>query len=90
MIFNQDNKLDPAEFVEEETNQTKTPLDNSGTPPLLNQSLSQYSPPIDSPDAPDSPPPGVCKDVSDTAFLASVGDLPGDRLTYIDDNILGV
>ena len=42
VIFNQENKLDPAELLEEEANQTETPLDNGGTPPLLNQSPSQY------------------------------------------------
>ena len=76
--------------MEEEANQTETSLDNGGTTQILNQSTSQSSPQIDSPDAPDSYPPGVCKDVSDAAFLASVGNLPDESLTDADDNILGV
>ena len=42
MLFNQKNELDPAEIVEEEATQTETPLDNGGTPPLLNQLPSQF------------------------------------------------
>ena len=41
VLFNQDNKLDPAELVEEEATQPETLLDNGGTPQLLNQLPSQ-------------------------------------------------
>ena len=46
VIFNQDNKLEPVELVEEEANQTKDSLENGGTPQLLNQLTSQSSPQI--------------------------------------------
>ena len=90
VIFNQDNELDPAKLVEEEANQAETPLYNGGTPPLLNRSTSQSLPLIDSPNAPDSHPPGVCKDMNDAAYLESVGDFTSESLTDANDKILGV
>ena len=66
---------------------TKTPLDNGGIKPLLTQTPSQYPPPVDAPDAPDSPPPGAQEDASDSACLVSVANLPGERLMATDDNI---
>ena len=90
MIFNQNNDLDPVEIVEEEATQTETPPDNGWNPPLLNKFPQQSSPPIESPNAPDSHPPGVCEDVSDAARLASVVDLPCESLMDANEKILGV
>ena len=52
VLFNQDDKINPTYIVEGEAAQTKTPLENGGTLPLLNQLISKSSPPIDVHDAP--------------------------------------
>ena len=90
VIFNQEDELNPTELVEEEATQTEAPLDNGGTPPPLNQSPSQSLPPVDAPNAPDSPLPSVRKDASEVTRLASVGNFPGKILTTADENIFGV
>ena len=59
-------------------------------PPLLNQSPSQPSLPVDAANATESPPPGVWEDESEASCLASIGNLPGENLMAVDDNILGV
>ena len=43
VIFNQVNKLDPAELVEEEATQTETPPYNGRTPLIFNQPPSKSS-----------------------------------------------
>ena len=58
VLFTQDDELNPPRD-EEEATQTKTPLHNGGTPPLLTQSSSQSSPPVDASDTPYSSPLGV-------------------------------
>ena len=58
VIFAQDNELNLTELVEEEATQTETPLENGGIMLLLTQSTSQYPPPVDAPDALESPLPG--------------------------------
>ena len=78
------------EIVEEEATQTETFLENSRMPPLLKKSPSQSSPPVDAPNAPDSPPPDVLEDASDSSCLASVGNLPEDIRTATKDKIFGV
>ena len=90
LLFNKNYELDPAELMEEDSTQIETLLDNVGMPPLINQSPSQYLTLIESPDSPDSPPPGVHKEVSVAACLASVVDLPSKSLTDADAKILGV
>ena len=49
VIFTQVDELEPTDLVEEEATQSEIPLDNRGTPPLLNQSPYKSSPPVDAP-----------------------------------------
>ena len=42
VILKQENELDPVDLMEDESTHTKKPLYNGRTPPLLNQSPSQY------------------------------------------------
>ena len=58
-LFTQDDELDPTDIVEGEATQNKKNLDNGEIMPLLAQPPSQYSSPVDAPDAPDSPPSGA-------------------------------
>ena len=90
MIFDQNNEINPTVLVEEEATYIETPKENGEALPILNQLTSQNSPPIDAPDALDSPPPGVQEDASDTCCLESVDNLPGESLTAIDGKIFGI
>ena len=60
-------------------------MENGKMLQLLTQLTFQYSPPVDAPYAPDSPPPGTRKDASNSTRLASEGNLDGDCLTAADD-----
>ena len=78
------------EIMEGGSNQTETPLANDRMTPLLTQYPYKYPPPVDAPDAPDSPFLGAQENLSDAAYLVSVVIIPGERLIAANDNIIGV
>ena len=76
-----------------EATQTKNPLDNGEMSPLLTQPPSQYSPPVDDPDAPEapeSPPPVPPEYTSNANLLESEGDPERDCPTADNDKLFGV
>ena len=65
-------------------------MDDGETPPLHTQLISQYSPLVDAPDAPESPPLHIHEEMRDANYLASKRDLPRDFLTAAEDKLFGI
>ena len=92
-LFTQDDEINPSEVMGGEATQTKNPLDNGEMSPLLTQPPSQYSPPVDDPDAPEapeSPPPVPPEYTSNANLLESEGDPERDCPTAANDKLFGV
>ena len=89
-LFTQPNKLETMYLADANIKPTKNHQDNGAFLELGTQPSFSKSPLIDTPVAPDKPPPCPCIDAGNTSFLTRVGELPEVRLQGSDNVLLGV